>query len=234
MVGNLGHSSTESLSILIVEDDDNIAEPLIEGLSNHGFNPVRAKNAQDAFNLIHKTQFVLLDLGLPDLDGTEVCRRIRRSSDIPIIVVTARDDEIDRVQLLELGADDYLIKPFSFRELVARIGAVQRRSVPSGATTVENQRLGSIEIDRSARRVWVNGAEVDLTPKEYDLLAYLASEPGVVRTREAIISSVWDEFWWGPTNTLDVHIAALRRKLGQHNLIVTLRGVGYRLDVEGE
>lgn len=232
MVANVNAKSGERLSLLVVEDDDNIAEPLIEGLTREGFHPLRARNAEDAFRLLHAVDFVLLDLGLPDLDGAEVCRRIRQVGDIPIVVITARDDEIDRVRLLELGADDYVIKPFSFRELVARIRAVQRRAGRGTAPDGEIQQIGGIEIDRGARRVWVDKKELELTPKEYDLLAYLASEPGLVRTREAIIANVWDEFWWGPTNTLDVHMASLRRKLGEHHVITTLRGVGYRFDSE--
>jgi DNA-binding response OmpR family regulator len=176
---------------------------------------------------------VLLDLGLPDLDGGEVCRRIRARTEVPIIVVTAREDELDRVRLLEIGADDYVVKPFGFRELVARIRAVQRRSGRPEHTPVVVQWLGPLEIDRGARRVHLRGVEVDLTPKEFDLLAYLAETPGQARSREDIIASVWDEHWWGPTKTLDVHIAALRRKLAGLDLIATLRNVGYRLDPPG-
>jgi DNA-binding response OmpR family regulator len=131
---------------------------------------------------------------------------------------------------LELGADDYVVKPFGFRELVARIRAVQRRTNGSPAVGGAIQRFGALEVDSSARRVRLHGKEIELTPKEFDLLAMLAEAPGVVRTREDIIARVWDEHWWGPTNTLDVHIAALRRKLAGLPLITTLRGVGYRFD----
>ena len=148
---------------------------------------------------------------------------------LPIIVLTARGDEFDRVLLLELGADDYLVKPFGFRELVARIGAVTRRAAqPATATAV--QQIGLLRIDRDAHRVAVDGVEVDLTPKEYELVAMLAERPGAVRTREDIIDQVWDTNWYGPTKTLDVHISALRRKLGHPDWISTIRGVGYRLD----
>lgn len=172
---------------------------------------------------------VLLDLGLPDLDGKEVCRQIRAASNVPILVITARGDEIDRVVLLELGADDYLVKPFGFRELVARIGAVTRRTALAAPSQDTVQQLGRLTIDRDARRVALDGADIDLTPKEFDLLGYLAERPGAVRTREDIIEEVWDEHWFGPTKTLDVHVAALRRKLGP-NWITTFRGVGYRLE----
>ena len=175
---------------------------------------------------------VLLDLGLPDLDGKEICRQIRASSNVPILVITARGDEIDRVVLLELGADDYLVKPFGFRELVARIGAVTRRTALAAPSQNTVQQIGRLTIDRAARRVELDGDEVELTPKEFDLLGFLAERPGAVRTREDIVEQVWDEHWFGPTKTLDVHIAALRRKLGP-DWITTFRGVGYRLETIG-
>lgn len=220
--------------LLIVEDDDTIAVPLVEGLELEGFAPVRVATASDALAVLDDAEFVLLDLGLPDLDGAEVCRRIRARSHVPVIVVTAREDEFDRVRLLELGADDYVVKPFGFRELVARIRAVQRRAGrPTPDQEPDVQRVGPLEIDRGARRVHLRGEEVDLTPKEFDLLAFLAEKPGVVRAREEIIAEVWDEHWFGPTKTLDVHIAALRRKLVGSELITTLRNVGYRFDPPG-
>jgi DNA-binding response OmpR family regulator len=220
-------------SVLVVEDDDTIGEPLVEGLELEGFAPTRARTGRDAVAAADRVDFVLLDLGLPDLDGGEVCRRIRSRRDTPIIVVTAREDEVDRVRLLEMGADDYVVKPFGFRELVARIRAVQRRTgrLPNGHVVA--QRIGPLEIDRGARRVRLHGREVDLTPKEFDLLAFLTETPGTVRTREEIIAQVWDEHWWGPTKTLDVHIAALRRKLAGLDAITTLRNVGYRFDPSG-
>ena len=220
--------------VLVVEDDESIAEPLVEGLEREGFTVTRAASGAAAL-AAGEADLVLLDLGLPDLDGREVCRRLRARTGVPIIVVTARSDELDRVLLLEMGAYDYVVKPFGFRELVARIRAVQRRtgSGPGRGEPIQ-QELGPLLIDRAARRVWLAGEELDLTPKEFDLLAYLAAEPSRVRTREDIIASVWDEHWWGPTKTLDVHVASLRRKLGgAHAWITTLRGVGYRLDPPG-
>jgi DNA-binding response OmpR family regulator len=213
-----------------VEDDDTIGVPLVEGLEFEGFAPIRVRTGAAALEAADNVDFVLLDLGLPDLDGAEVCRRLRARNPVPLIVVTAREDEFDRVRLLELGADDYIVKPFGFRELVARIRAVQRRTGHVAASRSTSQRIGSLEIDRGGRRVWLHGAEVDLTPKEFDLLSYLAEAPGIVRTREDIITHVWDEHWWGPTKTLDVHMAALRRKLAGLDQITTLRGVGYRFD----
>ena len=176
---------------------------------------------------------MLLDLGLPDVDGADVCRTLRRDSDTPIIVLTARGDELDRVLLLELGADDYVVKPFGFRELVARIRAVRRRS-----GTATRPRRNVPECNRSARCAStaapgasrIDDDEIALTPKEFDLLARLADDPGTVVRREQLIEEVWDEHWWGPTKTLDVHIASLRKKLGDPAWISTVRSVGYRLD----
>ncbi len=217
-----------SLQLLVVEDDDSIAEPLVDGLRREGFSVTRVATGAEALDTAAAADLILLDLGLPDLSGQDVCRRIREGSSVPIIVITARSDEIDRVLLLELGADDYVVKPFGFRELVARIRAVHRRSADSGDTEVI--RLGRLEIDGRSRRVTVEGVELTLTPKEYDLLALLASEPGAVRTREEIMDEVWDPHWFGSTKTLDVHIASLRKKLGEPAWIATIRGVGFRLD----
>lgn len=224
------HVAAEVSTVLVVEDDDSIGVPLVEGLEREGFAPVRVKTGAEAISAVHRAGFVLLDLGLPDLDGGEVCRRIRIQSDVPIIVVTAREEELDRVRLLEMGADDYVAKPFGFRELVARIRAVQRRLGRDTLHESAVQCAGPLEIDRGARRVRLSGEEVELAPKEFDLLAFLAETPGIVRTREEIIDRVWDEHWWGPTKTLDVHISALRRKLAGVDVITTLRNVGYRFD----
>ncbi|HEX5614266.1 MAG TPA: response regulator transcription factor [Acidimicrobiia bacterium] len=214
------------MDILLVEDDDSIADPLIAGLARDGFTVRRARTAAEAAAAL-APEFVLLDLGLPDADGADVCRALRARTDVPIIVITARGDEIDRVVLLELGADDYLVKPFGFRELVARIRAVSRRVVPrtgAGAPL----RVGALEIDRRTRRARLDDHELVLTVKEFDLLAYLASDPGTAHTRQEILESVWDTHWYGPTKTLDVHVAALRRKLGDPRWIETVRGVGFR------
>ncbi|HWL35537.1 MAG TPA: response regulator transcription factor [Frankiaceae bacterium] len=215
-----------AVRVLVVEDDDSIAEPLADGLRREGFTVERAATAAAAL-AADPGDVVLLDLRLPDLDGYEVCRRLRARSDVPIIIVTARSEEVDRVVGLELGADDYLVKPFGFRELVARIRAVTRRS--ARATPIIPLEVGALRVDRRARMVWLDGAEVALTPKEFDLLALLASEPGAVLTRERILDEVWDPHWFGPTKTLDVHVSSLRRKLGDPGWIETVRGVGYRL-----
>ena len=215
--------------MLIVEDDDAIAEPLAKGLAREGFAVERVSTGEAAL-AAPPADLVLLDLGLPDLDGYEVCRRIRAASDVPLIVVTARGEEVDRVIGLELGADDYVVKPFGFRELLARIRAVSRRtSARPDRSGGEPLRVGGLEIDLRTRRVTVDGREVTLSRKEYDLLAFLASDAGAVCTREDIIDTVWDPHWYGPTKTLDVHVASLRRKLGDAGWIQTVRGVGYRL-----
>jgi DNA-binding response OmpR family regulator len=220
--------------LLLVEDEDAIREPLVEGLEREGFTVTVAKTGGSALEQIDGIDLVLLDLGLPDMDGADVCRKLRTRSEVPIIVLTARGDELDRVLLLELGADDYVVKPFGFRELVARIRAVRRR-VGAGADPVSSKRpsattVGALTIDHRTRRVIVEGKEINLTPKEFDLLARLAEDPGAAVRREQIIEEVWDEHWWGPTKTLDVHIASLRKKLGNPKWISTVRGVGYRLE----
>jgi DNA-binding response OmpR family regulator len=217
------------MRLLVVEDDPTIAEPLRTGLRREGFEVDLVDTGAGAL-AADECDLVLLDLGLPDLDGRVVCRQLRERSSVPIIVVTARGDEIDRVILLELGADDYVVKPFGFRELVARIRAVLRRTgstEPAAPSDVQVD-VGPLQIDTRTRMVSYDGRSVALTPREHDLLVYLARDPDVVHTREQIIKDVWDENWWGSTKTLDVHIASLRKKLAPET-IETVRGVGFRL-----
>jgi two-component system, OmpR family, response regulator RegX3 len=236
------------MRVLIVEDDDAIATPLAKGLEREGLDVDRVETGSDALDRSTATSFdvVLLDLGLPDRDGFDVCRELRARSDVPIIVVTARSEEVDRVVGLELGADDYIVKPFGLRELVARIRAVVRRRTP--AATDDSQasgnghgtgngpehhgsvvEVGALTVDRRTRRVTVEGDVVTLTPKEFDLLAFLADDAGAVRPRQELLENVWDPHWYGPTKTLDVHVASLRKKLGDPGWIETVRGVGFRL-----
>ncbi len=216
------------MHLLVVEDDPTIVEPLCAGLQREGFTVDHATTGAAAL-AAPAADLVLLDLGLPDLDGRVVCRELRARSGVPIIVVTARGDELDRVTLLELGADDYVVKPFGFRELVARIGAVLRRASHAAATPSDAViESGTLRVDPRTRRVTVGETVVGLTPKEYDLLAYLALDLGAVRTREEIMRDVWDEHWWGSTKTLDVHIASLRKKIGADR-VATIRGVGFAL-----
>lgn len=221
------------MRLLIVEDDASIAEPLAGGLVRQGYEVTVVGTGADALNAA-QPDLVILDLGLPDLDGQVVCRRMRDRSDVPIIVVTARSDELDRVTLLEMGADDYVVKPFGFRELVARIAAVLRRTSRADGDGGEGVTVtaGRLAIDRRTRTVTVDDRPVTLTPKEYDLLLFLAEDAGAVHTRDRILREVWDEHWWGSSKTLDVHVASLRRKLGAPELIETIRGVGYRVPVE--
>jgi DNA-binding response OmpR family regulator len=218
--------------ILVVEDDRSIAEALLAGLSRNGFDPTHVRDGRGALDAVGGADVVLLDLGLPDLDGAEVCRRLREVTDVPIIVVSARSGELDRVMLLEIGADDYVVKPFGLRELVARIRAVARRA--GGAGTVEEPciDLGALVVDRRAHTVTVDGAAVELTPKEFDLLAFLAGDPGAALSRRRILEEVWDPNWYGSSKTVDVHVASLRRKMGHPEWIQAVRGVGFKLVVE--
>jgi two-component system, OmpR family, response regulator RegX3 len=215
------------MHLLVVEDEDAIAEPLVEGLQAEGFDVTRVATGQDALDA-PPVDLVLLDVRLPDIDGFAVCRELRARSDVPIIMVTAKGEEIDRVVGLELGADDYVVKPFGLRELVARIRAVTRRT--SGRSEQRDTVVvGDLEIDLPARRATMAGTELQLTLKEFDLLALLASEPGVVVERERILREVWNTTWYGSSKTVDVHVASLRKKLGDPTLIETVRGIGLRL-----
>lgn len=218
------------MRVLLVEDDAGIAESVRDGLRRHQFDVEVTDRGQRALELGPAVDVVLLDLGLPDIDGVDVCRQLRAVSDVAIIVVTARDDELDRVVGLEVGADDYVVKPFGMRELIARIRAVSRRS--ARATSGEDDRrvmhVGELTVDLRMRRVTVSGREIELTPKEFDLLSVLAAEPETVLRREDLLEQVWDMNWFGSTKTLDVHVASLRKKLGDPGWIETVRGVGFR------
>ncbi|MFC9506907.1 response regulator transcription factor [Streptomyces sp. NPDC057002] len=273
------------IRVLLIEDDETIAEPLTEGLGHFGLTVDHVATGTDGLRGPYN-DVVLLDLGLPDMDGIDVCRGIRQVSDVPIVILSARGEEADRVLGLELGADDYLAKPFSVRELVARVRAVTRRTqrahqafpeapgTPGTPGTLEAQPKpqpqpsydpapappppyepapamsyeapaaasydpapdpphdpGPLVVDRRTRQVWVGEVPVLLTPKEFDLLALLSEDPGAVYSRQQILDRVWDPHYDGPTKTLDVHVAALRRKLGHPAWIRTLRGVGFRLSV---
>jgi DNA-binding response OmpR family regulator len=215
------------VKILLVEDEDSIAAPLTEGLRREGFTVERAATGAAALEA-GPVDCVLLDLRLPDVDGYEVCRSLRARSDVPIIMVTARGEEVDRVIGLELGADDYVPKPFGLRELVARIHAVTRRA--GGLKRRDAPiRIGDLEIDARARRARLEGRTLELTAKEFDVLAALAAEPDAVVTRQQLLERVWQTSWFGQTKTVDVHVGALRRKLGDSAWIETVRGVGFRL-----
>ncbi|WP_217211047.1 response regulator transcription factor [Streptomyces sp. AC550_RSS872] len=266
------------IRVLLIEDDETIAEPLAEGLGHFGLTVDHVTTGAEGLRRPYG-DVVLLDLGLPDMDGIDVCRGIRRVSDVPVIILSARGEEADRVLGLELGADDYLAKPFSVRELVARVRAVTRRTQRTEAVVAELGTAplpsfetmtpplsyeattppaydalppspspaydepapqptytapGPLVVDRRTRQVWVGEIPVTLTPKEFELLALLTEDPGAVYSRQQILDRVWDPHYEGPTKTLDVHVAALRRKLGHPGWIQTLRGVGFRLAVQSE
>ena len=210
--------------MLVVEDDAGIATQLVRGLARGGYEADHVTTGADALAW-GLPDVVLLDLGLPDMDGVEVCRQLREHADVAIIVVTARGEEPERVLALDAGADDYLVKPFGLAELLARIRAVLRRVRPGG----DLLRHGPLVVDVRTRRVSVSGREIGLTPKEFDILECLAADPGRVVTRQEILESAWDAHWYGPTKVLDVHVAALRRKLGVPGLIETVYGRGFRL-----
>jgi DNA-binding response OmpR family regulator len=212
--------------ILVVEDEDAIADPLVAGLRREGYDVSRVATGESALEAA-PADLVLLDLRLPDIDGLDVCRQLRERSRVPIIVVTARGEEADRVVGLELGADDYVVKPYGLRELIARIRAVMRRAASLG--TSGTLRVDGLEVDERARRAILDDSELELTPKEFDLLAALARDPGAAISRQRLLAEVWQTSWYGSAKTIDVHVAALRRKLGDPGWIETVRGVGFRL-----
>lgn len=211
--------------MLVVEDDPGIAGQLVRGLDRAGY-AVTAVTTGTAALAAAPVDVVLLDLGLPDIDGLQVCRRLREGSPVAVLVVTARGEQSDRVQALDLGADDYLVKPFGFAELLARIRAVLRRTQPGAAELLMH---GALSVDVRARRVRLAGREVALTPKEFDILECLAVDPGRVVSRQEIFERAWDAHWYGPTKVLDVHVAGLRKKLGGPGCVETVYGRGFRL-----
>ncbi len=219
------------MEVLLVEDDIAIAESVIDGLADLAIRATHVDTGKAALKLVANSQFdcLLLDLGLPDIDGTECCRRVREFSSIPIIVLSARSTELDRVLALEIGADDYLVKPFGIRELVARMRAVRRRNEIGSNRQVDTaQTFGDLTIDARTQVVTVAGERVHLTPKEFEILQYLTEDPGAVFRRTDIIRDVWDTNWVGGSKSLDAHIAAIRKKLGSPSWIQSVHGVGFR------
>lgn len=219
-------TQVDGLQVLVVEDDHSIAHSLVRGLERAGYAARSVDTGRAALVAEPAPDLVLLDLGLPDLDGVEVCRLLRRRGDVAIIVVTARGEEGDRVSALDQGADDYLVKPFGLAELLARVRAVLRRTRPAVPELLQH---GALVVDPRTRKVTVTGAEIALTPKEFDILECLAVDPGRVVTRQEILERAWDAHWYGPSKVLDVHMAALRRKLGLPGLVETVYGRGFRL-----
>lgn len=223
------------MRILLIEDDPAVASGVSDGLRTAGFQVLHVSTGTEGVQKALEDDgpdAVLLDLGLPDIDGYDVCRAIRSTSQIPIIVISARDDEIDRVVGLELGADDYITKPFGIRELVARIRAVTRRTSAesTGGKTADAQQLGRLSIDRRSQRVHVDGEEVALTATEFELLSVLAEDPGAVYRRTELLERVWSTSLYVTPKTVDAHIAAVRKKLGHPEWIEAVRGVGFRLE----
>jgi DNA-binding response OmpR family regulator len=218
-------------TILVVEDEANIADLVDMYLRKEGFRVLLATSGEDGLAAAkrERPRLVVLDVGLPGMDGLEVCRRLRAESPVPVIFLTARDSEIDRVLGLEMGADDYLTKPFSPRELVARVKAVLRRS-EGGAAPPEIVQVGETTIDVGRREVRAGQRVVDLTGREFELLRYLAERRGRALSRQQILDGVWGPDWYGDARTVDVHVAQVRKKLGDAVAITTVRGLGYRLD----
>jgi DNA-binding response OmpR family regulator len=216
-------------TVLLVEDEPSVGELIRGYLLKDGYQVVWVRSGEDALVELdrHPIRMIVLDVGLPGMDGFEVCRSVRMRSQVPILMLTARDEEFDRVVGLEVGADDYVTKPFSGRELVARLKAILRRTEQQPAKR-ETYELGDVALNRETHEVIVDGHEVDLTAKEFELLAYFAANPGAVLSRDVLLDRVWGLEYPGGTRTVDVHVAQLRRKLGRPELIRTLRGSGYK------
>ena len=219
-------------TIIVIEDDPNIADLLDTYLRGAGFRVLLAGEGERGLDLISQQSPVLaiLDLGLPDIDGFEVCRRIRSKSSMPVLFLTARDGEIDRVLGLELGADDYVTKPFSPREIVARVKAILRRGQPVALADSTIISIGDdFDIDIARREVRLKGQPVALATREFDLIAYLATNQGIALSRQQLLDGVWGADWFGDDRTVDVHVRQLRKKLGDDLPLATVWGIGYRL-----
>lgn len=219
------------MRVLLVEDDDRVVAALTPALRRAHLTVTRAGTAAEAIASAPGADLVLLDMGLPDQDGLTVCRRIREHDGVPIIAVTASRDEASVVSALRAGVDDYVTKPYRLAELMARIDAVMRRSGHGVPESIDH--VADVRLDLGARRVWAGETEVALTRKEFDLLSTLVDAGGDAVSRESLMESIWDTSWVGASRTLDVHVSALRTKLGRPQLIETVRGIGYRINPEG-
>ncbi|ANZ42129.1 DNA-binding response regulator [Lentzea guizhouensis] len=217
------------MRVLLVEDDDGVADALVEALRANGHRPARVRRGADALIAHRDADVVLLDLGLPDQDGLEVLRKLRKIDPVPVLVLTARGDERTVVRGLRLGADDYLVKPVRLAELLARIDAVARRSAARSQEQDDLVRVSDVEIDLQSRQVVVGGREISLTTKEFDVLAVLARRPGTAVSRQQLMDEVWGNAFVAVSRTLDVHLTQLRAKLDRPGLLHTIRGFGYRL-----
>ncbi|GAQ51185.1 response regulator transcription factor [Streptomyces acidiscabies] len=216
------------MRVLLAEDDDGVAGALTEALYDAGHEPARARRGEEVLTRHRQADLLLLDLGLPDLDGLDVLRKLRAVSALPVLILTARGDERSVVRGLRLGADDYLVKPVRLAELLARIEAVARRAAALAAPAQRTVRAGDVEVDLDARRVQVGGVEVRLTTKEFAILAALASRAGAAVSRQQLLDEVWGDAYLAVSRSLDVHITQLRAKLGRPELLTTIRGFGYR------
>jgi DNA-binding response OmpR family regulator len=218
-------------TIVVVDDEPNIADLVDLYLAREGYRVLKAATGEAGLEAVrtHRPRLVVLDVGLPDVDGLEVCRRLRQTSRIPVIFLTARDGEVDRVLGLELGGDDYVTKPFSPAELVARVKAVLRRV--DGGDAPEVVQAGPVTVDCGRREVRIHDEPVEFTTKEFDLLRFLAERPGLALSRQQILDGVWGYDWFGDARTVDVHIAQVRKKLADSVTITTVRGIGYRLEL---
>src|SRR2546427_5649717 len=224
--------ATKPQLVLVVEDEASIASFVAAYLKNAGYAVRTTASGAEALKLVdsEKPALVVLDLMLPDIDGVEVCKRIRSKGDLPVLMLTARDEDVDKIIGLEVGADDYLTKPFNPRELVARVKSVLRRSAPDRKELESAQiRHGDLAVDAGRREVHVGEEEIQLAPKEFDLLWELLDHRGLVLTRDQLLERVWGYTFAGDTRTVDVHVRQLRRKLGEASPIVTVWGVGYKV-----
>src|SRR3954467_12391551 len=224
--------TAQAQTVLVIEDESSIASFVSLYLKNAGYGVRTAATGEDGLAQAgtERPDLIVLDLMLPDVDGIEVCRRLRKDSDVPILMLTARDEDVDKIIGLEVGADDYLTKPFNPRELVARVKSILRRSVPERREVQTKQiRHGDLEIDVGGREVLVSGEEIQLAPKEFDLLWELLDHRGLVLTRDQLLERVWGYTFAGDTRTVDVHVRQLRRKLGDECPVATVWGVGYKV-----
>jgi DNA-binding response OmpR family regulator len=225
-------AASQAQTVLVVEDEASIASFVSLYLKNAGYSVKAVSNGADALAQVENAQpaLIVLDLMLPDMDGIEVCRRIRQRRDVPILMLTARDEDVDKIIGLEVGADDYMTKPFNPRELVARVKSILRRSVPPRRDAESAQiQHGDLLVDAGRREVRVGDEEIQLAPKEFDLLWELLDHRGLVLTRDQLLERVWGYTFAGDTRTVDVHVRQVRRKLGEASPIVTVWGVGYKV-----
>lgn len=219
--------------LLVVDDEKNIREIIKKYAEFEGYQVEEAKDGMEAVRICRQRDFdlIIMDVMMPELDGFSACREIRKTKDTPVIMLSARGEEYDKIHGFELGVDDYVVKPFSPKELMMRVQAIMKRMEGSGETKKDVEQFGGLTIDFTARMVKIDGKEIDMSPKEYDLLFYLVKNKGIALTREKLLGEVWGYDFYGDDRTLDTHIKLIRKSLGEYaSHIVTLRGVGYRFE----